>query len=51
MSNICSKVNEGSMSLTIVERITPLVEHPTRFLVLAPSEAVHAGFPSPLACV
>lgn len=35
------------MSVTIVERISPLVDHPTRVLVLVPSEAVHAGFPSP----
>jgi DNA polymerase V len=36
-----------SVPLTIVDRIAPLTEHPTRVLVLVPSEAVHAGFPSP----
>lgn len=35
------------MPVTIVERISSLVDHPTRVLVLVPAESVHAGFPSP----
>lgn len=35
------------MTVTVVERIAPITDCPTRVLLLAPTESVHAGFPSP----